>query len=491
MNVDENVNLSDYKEQRLVAPFKPPTEQLSHDDQIITEQNHPYMYEFDEEKIIYQPSFVGKTFSTMKQMERNRHYYWPENDFFGSNDHEDENLDPQLRHLYTCVYKCIRRVTLFEGGYEFWNDNITFWRKEKSYNFCVPRYPTYTEVVGSSFLLDSSSTELPISIFHQCADKTDFVAAKICSKELPNMPHIQILEWAPFEWTSSESVIDFSGWTSLRILTVKDIDKLSHFRIILPDGLISLTLDYGGGFSSTPQLVQFEDVFKNITVLQSLKYISLNKVPWSNLPHLDCCTHLFLRKCKNIKSVEAPVCRSFEALSCDSLSGFGLNTLLYNTSLEAIHLARLKKFENFPPGSPLGYKHINIIDTPLASFPHIISPHAYIHILNVGPYFYVGDPQIRKIISFYYDRFLTINEIDRPRKGENVDDMFNRLYGFNWNKFIIKIQRQYRLRKYVKNIHSSISHFLYPDICIYNVAKLLGASQIFGPRDYFFPKPQY
>lgn len=462
--------------QRPSAPKEQPVEQILHDDQIITHRNHPvskFKY-FD----CFTPSFVGKTWKEMKQREENRN-----TNFFLSNDLEEE-----LKILYDSLSleHCTPSYKSYTTCLEFWRNHPTS-TLDLSYATDLTNISCLPPEV-KSVIFDDDFTPTGLS------ENQTLRALKIQSNTLPVMSHLQVLEWTPV----GNAVCDFSQWTSLRVFIIQNHTIISNGPSIrLPSGLISFTFhnycdNDNDKYLSYENL--FEDVKYNTSVLQSLKHLDIRDVNWPILPILTDCMYLCLHLCKQLKNIEAPKCRVLFIRDCEIFAGFGPITMTSNFYLEKvvfnIHRSFLKSkipFQ-FPPGSPSGYKNIDLFRFPISTLPDHYDPFAYISIFDCGPHLYINDTQTRENLVFYFDHNM-ISYISQdaatdeflPKEKETLRAMVDRVYGFNWPKFMIKIQRQYRFNKFMKQEHKELISFLPDDISKYNIGKLLGATQTFKP----------
>jgi len=482
MNAEEEEEAIRIISQRPTAPKEPPTEQLYHDDQIITAKNHP-CHDVHENRYRFCPSFVGKTWGVMKKMENNRKNI----DFFTSQD-----IDASLKTLCACLEKSNNP----DVGVPNYDDCISNWIKNQSEALYMPSFFRVNNFQPSPFdliplnvhaiiITDSGYATIPTSF----AERSALIALKIFAETLPVMPHIQILDWqiASLDKYSHSEInpsyqYDFSGWTNLRILRLTNVKNTSRIR--LPPNLVSLHLEFY--FDSENEKSQCnlscKKVFGDtIKIFQSLLDVRLVHVGWLRLPIFTNCLYFNISNSPFIKTVEVPQCKSFTAIYCKNFVRFGFLTLSRNKSLDAIILFSRqtiseKKLFHLPQGSPDGFKHINVFGTPLASLPTKFSPFAYISLLDAGSKLYINDDQTRENLTFYFDPSFQ----DIPKKGESLREMIDRIYGFNWSKFITKLQRHYRFKKYIKNIHGSLVKSVgTPDICIHEVARLLGAAKTF------------
>lgn len=419
----------------------------------ITLQNHPQSTEdlyFGGQD--FHPSYVGKTWGMMKQMEANRTC----NDFFRSAD-LDENLQTR--------YSCFEQEDNYHSGLTAL-ELLPIEQHTLKLNYCAN----------------------PIQIPPSFAQRHQLTALTVHTTTLPVMPHIQILEWTP---TALNPECDFSQWTSLRILRIHMVKGTP--RIHLPLNLISFSL-HKEVLSAPITNETFEDVFEDvahhINVFQSLKNITLISVTWPTLPVLLNCRFFKMSSCSNLQTVEVPQCRSFTSHHCKSFTGFGSETLIHNTSLHAIILTcqRCEQPIHLPPGEPTGFRHVDISDSNVASLPTRFNPHAFISISDAGSHLFLSQ-SVRENAAFFFnhawlqmlwDETLTLGNHQIPRQGESLNSMIDRVYGFNWSKFAIKIQRQYRFKKYLQHLHQSILEVVpHQDVCIYTIAPYLGALNTF------------
>jgi len=474
-------------DERPSAPITPPSEELRHDGEIITHQNHPLSSFHSQSFSSFNPSFVGKTWGEMKQRESNR-----STNFFVS-----DNLSENLKTLYASLNKPIGL------GSRYYEACVANWRMTPS---------TTLNLSAVNFFSDSISlpSSVPSVIINKSvippsfAESKTLVTMKVQSKSLPVMPHIQILEWTP----EDNCICDFSGWTSLRILTICLFYCKGCTRIKLPTGLISFSfISYRNFIDYENENETFEDVFKdtdhNTTAFQSLKHLYIKGVQWSALPMLSNCISLDITHCNKLKTVEAPKCQVLSVDSCPQFLGFGPTTMASNYHLDKVVL--FNNYNNhfqtkipfhFPPGSPSGYKLVDLFRYPVSSLPCRFDPFAYISIFNSGSYLYIKNAQARENLAFYFNRVRISHDAQEdyndiiknhfPKNGESLMSMADRVYGFNWPKFITKIQRQHRFNKFIKQEQKELVAFLPEVICKYNISKLLGATQTFKP----FNKPK-
>jgi len=495
MNIDQSI--SERQEaynmlaQRTFVPNGLPSEQLYNDDQIITYQNHPIVKNNNYIRSFY-PSFVGKTWGTMKKMEHNRN----NTDFFTSQD-----INPDLKRLYE---------TLTKDGYihfDEYKDYVNEWLKNKTDALRIPSImnlpnsddeivylpydivPTDVHSLEIYYHFDiGKDIEIPLSF----AERTSLRALKICSTvTLPVMPHIEILIWNPIITDAlSLQKYDFTGWTNLKILKLVDLND--NYNIRLPKSLVSLNIIQ---YHRSNKSKNIYEIFGNTApIFQALQHVHLSDVSLSNLPTLYNCQYFFMKFCNNIQFVELPKCKSFYAHFCKKLVGFGPLTLMHNQSLECVHLfitdaqnqdSSQNQLFHLPKGAPSGYRHIKIYcknNAALASLPKLFAPHAYISIIDFGSKLYIGDKQVRNNLIFYFDHEKAMSTKQCfPKKGETLKDMVDRIYEFNWPKFITKLQQQYRFKKYIKNMHNLLLNRVpVQDICIHEIAKMLGAVKTIG-----------
>jgi len=432
----------------------------------------------------YHPSFVGKTWGTMKQMENNRHFN--SLNYFTDKDELNEELQILYKNFESGIY-----LNSFATSYE---ECITLWRQNPSQilnlngisgtSFCDPdaAIKNYLEKLPDdvhSFMLTPWGR--PVQIPFSLTQRKNLVALKIRAYQLPVMPYVKILHLSHINLNFDKSPIDLSGWASLQILKINTNNGTSLPHIYLPPNLKSLHLD----MCVSEKITKFEDHFQNttenISIFQSLRNVDLTGVKWSTLPILTECRYFSIAACGNLQYVEAPKCKSLTAIQCKSFLGFGPDSLLHNKSLEHVDLMSAPGLHHFPPGSSSGYRHISIWGTKISSLPTKFGPHAYVSILSriksFNPYLYINNKQVLDNMIFYYNSDLSRDKMEIPEKGETVEKMMNRLYGFNWPKFSTKIQRQYRFNKYIKNMYPTLSTFINHDICLYEIAQLFGAQQ--------------
>lgn len=435
----------------------------------------------------YIPSFVGKTWGEMKQMEFNR-TLTTEKLF------KMQCLDKDLKILEESFEQCIKEQTFKSVSYD---ELIESWNQKPSDPL------NFNDLCLDSNIIKSCLKNLPIDvrsfIFNpwydamcipvSLADRTNLSALCVCVDILPVMPHVKILKWGP---VNSYFSFDFSGWVSLQILKI-DIPTFTETQIRLPPNLVSLHLKFGSTtFGPTSRSQKFSDIFGNdeynINILKSLVYVELINVQWVKMPSLTKCEYVVLSHCSYLKNIEAPHCKSLTASYCKSFMGFGPLTLLDNKSLEHVDLSSLPEMHHLPSGALSGYRYIKIYNTKIYTFPNNFAPYAYVSIISriqsFNPYIYISSKRVRETMAFYYDKeqAQAFNRIECPKQNETVEQMIDRLYSFNWPKFFTKIQRQYRFKKYMSNIHPILSMFVSPYICVYGLAKLLGASKSFGSR---------
>jgi len=453
-----------------------PSKEICQDDEIITEENHPPRNPNVNFYDKFYPSFVGKTFKEMKSMEANR-----DTCFFTSN-----YLDKELQTLYNSLQR------FPNSSSPYFDTCINIWRQSPS------RALNLTRLTDSELCTYFTNEHLPSdihaaihdhwyqdTIFPDSVAKIKTLHALKCrgnSNYLFTMPHIKVLILtAP----NKDFKYDFTGWTSLQILVLLDVRK-KDFQIKLPTGLISLTMFQCYNSSSS-----FEDVFTyhgdvdhNKSVFKSLKHIHFKNTGWSTLPDISSCIYLELDKCCRLQTVEAPACQTL-IVKNSYFSGFGPYTMANNNVLDTVVLY-CNIFFYFPPGSPTGFRHVDLFRSTVSSLPSHFAPFAFISVIEAGSYLYIKDVRARENFAFYFDHhklfdFHAINLLEQnlPKKDESLRDMIDRKYGFNWPKFITKIQRQFRFKKFINNQYKDIVAFLPHDICKYNVGKLLGASQTF------------
>jgi len=465
-------------DQRPQAPETVINETIQSDEQIITFENHPrsninVYYKFN-------PSYVGKTYQEMKQRENNRNI-----NFFKSNE-----LDTNLKMLYGDMMD----LSVSESYHCKCNNKCCIVNQKANSLSIIIYVENFTD---AHLPPDVQSLITGESI----ADRR--VITRISSYSLPVIPHIQVFQWNP----QKHCICDFSGWTTLRVLRIEATNGLGQMQIKLPTGLISFSLK-----TYCPDIESFEDIFKddiehNTNVFQSLKHLQLECVTWNVLPTLSNCSFLDLKWCSNLKTIEAPICKMLKVKRCEQFVGFGPNTIKSNYHLEKVVLDNFNAnihidtnsltripFE-FPPGSPTGYKLIDLYRFQVSSLPLCIDPLAYISILHAGSYLYIRDVQSRNNLAFYFDHMKVASDAfdegyddekyDKlikkhyPKDDESLISMTNRIYGFNWPKFITKIQRQYRFKKFIKAVHTELSTHLPTSLSKYDIGKLLGATQTF------------
>jgi len=475
--------LYDFLNQLPTPPTRPPTEDLVDDNQIITEQNHP---------LYTTASFIGKTWGVMKQMENNR----INTDFFTSQD-----LDQQLRELCTCLQRTCGTIDVsnFDQCISTWQENPS-----EGLNLSGPIG------LGGCFLLDSIPEKVHTLIVYSWYKKVNFpitftkrknlVSLAICAypDAIPVMPYIQILHLQLPDYDSEQNthtLFDFSKWTNLRVLklTVK-----STHQIRLPAQLMSLTLCVNNPSGSTNGYTYtFENMFGKANdqrvIFQSLKHLHINLVNWPTLPKLLNCQYFTMEYCNKLQTVEVPKCRSVRVNRCKLFSGFGPLTLLHNNTLDTIILNKLRKdkYYQLPLGSPTGYRHVEILFAHVSALPTHFAPYAYISIMDAGSKLFIKDQHIRDTLEFYFDRTqltyfdyddseFVSSDLSIPREGETLREMISRFYGFDWPKFAKKLQRQFRFKRYMKNLHKPLlKHVTTQDICIHEIAQYLGASNTF------------
>jgi len=473
--------------QRPTAPIHPPTEDLVDDNQIITEQNHPFDAEVDR-LFDFHPSFIGKTWGAMKQMENNRTNI----DFFTSQD-----LDQKLRDLYACLQRTdtIEDIAGFDQCISAWRENPSEGLKLSgpiNQNICPP-LDTIPEDVHTLMAFSWIQTvNIPIAL----AERSALVALTVRTKVLPVMPHIQILHFHQSDYDSKQQniMLDFSGWTNLRVLriTIK-----STVRIRLPSQLISFTLCVSKFSDGQTFENMFGEAKDQIAIFQSLKHLKIDSVTWTSLPVLSNCQYFTMGYCHKIETVEIPKCRSVRIHQCKSFTGFGPLTLLHNNTLDTIILNKLGKgrYYQIPLGSPTGYRHVEFFCAHPSELPTNFAPYAYISIMDAGSKLFIKDQHIRDTLEFYFDHTM-LNYIDHyndvkiffsdlciPRRGETLREMVNRLYGFDWPNFAQKLQRQFRFSRYMKHLHQPLlKHVTTQDICIHEIARYLGASNTFKKK---------
>jgi len=464
------------------APQSSVIETLQSDDEIITQQNHPMRNPSYNAK--FYPSFVGKTWGEMKQREANRN-----TDFFKSDD-----LDENLKTIYSFLF----------GMYS---------PAHKSYDSCILDWQsTIHRTLDLSIVNDLQNTaSLPSSVrsVYIRNQYVPFSFAKnerlvvmrieVAAKLLPVMPHVQILKWICHD-KEDDVGYDFSGWTSLKILIITDCHCKKCKKCLkikkLPPNLISFSyVSYS--YLIHPKNDKFEDMFtdnNNISIFQSLKHVYLFGVQWPTLPVLTNCISLRIDGCKKLKTIEVPICRTLVISQCHSFMNLGSHTTKNNKDLDIVYIGNYDEIctvtsFQFPPGSPSGYKHIDLLNFPLSSLPPKFAPFAFISIFNSGYHIYIKDPQVRENLTFYFDH-MRIQYLKKKAKTENIprDDeticsMVDRKYGFNWPKFITKIQRQYRFNRFMKNERQYLAKFLPDAVCTYNIGKLFGAIQTFKMKN--------
>lgn len=111
--------------------------------------------------------------------------------------------------------------------------------------------------------------------------------------------------------------------------------------------------------------------------------------------------------------------------------------------------------------------------------------------MDAGSKLFIKDQHIRDTLEFYFDRTqltyfdyddseFVSSDLSIPREGETLREMISRFYGFDWPKFAKKLQRQFRFKRYMKNLHKPLlKHVTTQDICIHEIAQYLGASNTF------------
>jgi len=485
---DEQEEAYNILAQRPIAPEDPPVEKLREgdDDQIITELNHPIIEPDIRLDISFYPSFIGKTWGEMKQMENNR-----ENIRFVTS----ADIDPSLMALHARLQKYDDgQDHVRDAVYQDYEQRLETWRKNPSDTLRLPllivlKYGKLMLLPYDTLPLDVHSLEIfgglgETVIPPSFAERKSLIALDVCASTLPAMPHIQILIWKIKNTRTNSSGIstyDFSKWTSLKILRLVDID--CEYNIQLPKNLISFTLHQK---SNRLKERTVEEIFGDtVSIFRALRHIFLLNVNWPSLPVLDKCQYFQMSNCKLFQTIELPICKSFIADSCEMFKGFGAVTLANNRLLEIVVLHDLSQDKDtiihLPEGSPFGYRHVSIYCTSVASLPRRFAPYAYISLIDAGHKHYINDLKVRETLEFYFDHIRSeyTNQC-LPKRGETLKDMIERLYGFNWPKFITKLQRHYRFKKYMKNVHRSLVKSVgTPDICIHEVARLLGASKTF------------
>jgi len=493
-------------DQRPRAPILP-TETLhdnNDDNQIITEQNHPSNL-LGDSNFMYCPSFIGKTFGVRKQMEYNR---TNTSDFFTS-----PYLDKHLQALYTCLDRtdvngeneniydsnqCILRWQ--ENPSEGLKISVFLGEHNKSQLNLIPRY-VHTLVISNWF-----TCSIPF-ITCEFAERDALVSLNIRTTSLPVMPHIKILNWMIVNNTnpdinsdtSMSNIYDFSGWTNLRILILKKINPNSRIR--LPPHLLSLSIStnqsrYNNNNNTNLNCnYSFENMFGNskdqLKIFQSLDHLKIEDINWSTLPSLFNCKYLTIGHCNNIQIIDVPKCRSVKVNYCKSFIGFSQFTLKQNNEMDTVIFIKLAEnnFIQLPPGAPTGYRHIDILRAKISELPKVFASFAYISIIGAGYNLFIKDPKLRDTLEFYFDHnYLHYFDLQKseyfnqciPKLGESFKNMINRLYGFNWLKFITRLQRQIRFKQYMKNIYKQlVKHVTSKEICNYEIARYLGASNTF------------
>jgi len=453
------------------APRTPPIEELENDDQIITQRNHP-VSKFNS-YVKFNPSFIGKTWGEMKKREANR-----ETSFFASQD-----LDENLKILY----KSLERP--YTHSHRCYDSCLSTWRSTP--NLTLDLSKVENDLTETTRLPSDARSVILNNFISQSTlvQNNTLLAMKIESKHLPVMPHIQVLEWVPSH--DYDSICDFSGWSSLRILVIR-LFRRDFSKIKLPAGLISFSyINYFNMRNET-----FENIFENdkhnSNIFQELKHLNLKGVRWPTLPILSNCISLDIQKCNNLKIIEAPKCQVLSVERCSEFIGFGPITMKNNHHLEKVilsnyysHESQTKNIFHFPPGSPSGYKNIDICRYPVFSLPTHFDPFAYISIFDSGKHLFINNKQTLYNLEFYFNHFVMfLTDKDKlkkhlPKPNESLKDMIERMYGFNWPKFITKVQRQYRFKKFIKHEHKELISILPESISKYDIGKLLGATQTF------------
>jgi len=501
------MSIPDYILQRPSAPTQPPSEILVDDNQVITELNHPLnMNPRFGSLLRFRPSFIGKTWGTMKEMEKNRAYKTSE--FI---DQHINTISSYIDNAYN-FYDFNPEINLsVNARIQSWKSNsnnislnlsdVIFHNtktdnENDNNNLLSVSLPDENIIADLPPDINSivffSSTTIPESL----ANYTSLISLYVYTDYLPVMKHIEYLEWnitSPFDDVFVFD-FDFSEWTSLRELRLHGITETS--KIKLPPNLVYLTLEVSQinlDFDSPISSKDFEDVFEdfeyNTLVFKSLKYLSVSGILWTHFPVLDECQCLIISFCNNIQTIEAPKCRSLTVAFCNSFIGCGPEMLRHNNSLDHICFMCLKKssFYHIPVGSPNGFRAIDIFDTSVVALPTKFAPHAHISLYNAGSHLFVNSRQARENMVFYFDHHNVSNNLHLfLKQNESLEDMVDRIYGFNWPKFITKIQRQYRFKKYIKNTYSLLDKCIPKQVSISEVATLLGATQTFKKKKEIF-----
>jgi len=464
------------------APKVESTDLLQHNDDIITTQNHPIVNSDFEKR--FNPSFIGKTWGEMKQMEANRDYV----DFFTSND-----LDQNLQFLYRSLTGPKIYFPDFDSCVHSWRSKSSIFPKTLNLSY-VNKRSLKSNLIKNNFpsgvyslTMDHYAFALQLSIKNKLALTALNIKSK--SKDLDVMPYVQVLIWNVEDIAPK---YDFSEWVNLRILIILNVSGKSKFK--LPFGLVSLSVFKRDNYVDET----FEDVFTyknkydcnhNKSVFQTLKHISIKRFIWKKFPDIPNCTHIELEFCSSVEAIEAPSCRVLK-VSNSLFNGFGPFTQKNNKVLDTVILHFIKPFGNtifhFPPGSPKGYRHIDILHSQISCLPTRFIPFAFLSIIDAGSYLYINDIEARENLAFYYDHeklspHKTLEE-NLPKGKESLYSMVDRKYGFNWPKFATKIQRQYRFKKYIQNLHQNLLTItnISNDVCKYSIANLLGASDTFS-----------
>jgi len=475
-----------------VPPYKLADSLMNDDNHIITIEDHFNQYPNNNVQNEKSFHFVGKSIGAMKQMEKNRTSV----NFF-----ESDDLDKDLQKKYAHIRELRAQIFPMHNLTECLNT----WLQNPTgmLNLLGMEYFTNSQINNISSLHDFMES-LPQNVHalaiyqnpnfphipQSFADRKSLVTLFTNIDNLPVMPHVQVCEWSP---KSKIATCDFSKWTSLRILK---INAQFEPKICLPVNLISFSLHV---YNYSPRNKRkFEDVFKDdddrnddnisrhITIFQSLKHLYLYRVAWTNLPSLLKCRDLTLSSCYNIQSIDVPMCRSIEIITCISFSGFDQNTLNNNDILDTVkfyHNFNVNKWYQLPVGSSSGYRHIYIWDTHIASLPNKYVPYAFVSLSNSGPCMYIYSQQIRDVMKFYqYHGIAKISHDLKDTSDKNLtkDELVEKSYNFNWSKFATKIQRQHRFKKFIRHTYPIISKYISRDNCMYDIAKIMGSYQTFG-----------